>query len=85
MIKMVKRLIQRPVKAKTKTDYIRLKLEQGHKVSQLGLYKMTEREGVPEMFTTRLGSAVFRLRQQGLNVKSNTVKKGKVQYAEYYI
>lgn len=85
MIKFVKRLMQHQVQAKTKTDYIRQKLEQGHKVSQLELYTMCQKEGVPELFTTRLGGLVHSLRSQGIQIKTETVKKKGMSYARYYI
>ena len=88
MIKLVKRLIQKPYEAKNKTDYIRHKLESGQPLSQLGMYEICKSEGVPHMFTIRLSARISDLRGDGMNIKTRTVKSKtnkRVHYAEYYI
>lgn len=73
------------IKAKTKQDYVRMKLEQGHRLSQLGFYKMCERDRAYEFFSTDLRTIVSQLRKKNVPIQKDMINNGKSRYAEYYI
>lgn len=85
MIKLVKRLMQKPYEAKNKTDYIRQKLKDGYKISQLELMDLCQRDGVPHMYTVRLSGRIHDLKKEGMNIKKEPAGKGRTRYVRYYL
>lgn len=70
---------------RNKREYIKHKLLRGHRLTQLGLYKMVERDGVPEMLSAHLPSAIRDLKRRGVPVKSEKVCEKGVCYSVYFI
>lgn len=85
--KLVKRFVQPPLPSHilTKKQYVLHLLEQGHYVSQLGLYNICQKQGVLNLYTTRLSGVIFNLRKDGYRIQNLKRKKGKITYVEYYL